>query len=69
MYQGEDEPGSTVRQALRQAPALGERTGMYQGEDEPGSTVRQALRQAPAGLSVHICMSTFSNNQNTINRN
>ena len=48
MYQGEDEPDSTVRQALREAPALGEPTGTYQGAGDPGSTVRQALRQAPA---------------------
>ena len=47
MYQGEDEPGSTGRQTLRQAPALGEPTGTYQGTGEAGSTGRQALRQAP----------------------
>ena len=48
MYQGAGEAGPTVRQALRQTPALGERTGMYHGAGEAGSTVRQALRQAPA---------------------
>ena len=43
MYQGAGDLDSTVRQALRQAPALGERAGMYQGEDEPGSTLKDPL--------------------------
>ena len=48
MYQGAGEAGSTVRQALRQAPAHRERTGTYQSAGDLDSTVRQALRQAPA---------------------
>ena len=52
-YQGTDEAGSTVRQALREAPALGERTGTYQGAGEAGPTVRQALREAPGAWRAH----------------
>ncbi len=45
MYQGTGDSASTVRQALRQAPALGEPTVTYQGTGEAGSTGRKALRE------------------------